>query len=253
MTGIDLERDLLGAVGRGEMVAYFQPQWDVATLRMVGVEALCRWRHPVLGMVAPSLFIELAERSMAINEIGDFMIDAACDFAAELQTDGFAIDVSLNMSVAQLIEPAACSRLLQRIELLAIAPSTITVEVTESVEIVDVEVIVAHLDLLRQRGVGVSIDDFGTGHSSTQQVLRLPVTEIKIDRSVIQELPVGSLAHQAVALAQQHGLRLVAEGVETPEQLERVRDLGCQRAQGYLLGRPKPREALAGTLQSSLA
>ncbi|CAN5345451.1 hypothetical protein BH11ACT2_BH11ACT2_02500 [soil metagenome] len=248
MTNIDLAQDLLGAAGRGEMQAYFQPQWDVATLELVAVEALCRWQHPVLGAIAPSVFIELAERSAAIHELGDFMIDAACDFAAELNRRGLVVDVSLNMSVAQLLTPDACERLVAQVEQRGLVPSRLTVEVTESVEIVDTATVVAHLDLLRRCGMGVSIDDFGTGHSSREQVLQLPVTEIKIDRSVIQRLPEGSLASEALALAGQRGLRVVAEGIETRDQLERIRELGCDRAQGYLWGQPQPREQLAGAL-----
>lgn len=253
MSQIDLAQDLLGAAGRGELVAYFQPQWDVESLELVAVEALCRWRHPSLGMVAPVVFIELAERSGAIHELGDFMIDATCDLIAELQSQGIDLDASLNMSVAQLFTPDACQRLIDRIDDLDLDPSRITVEVTESVEIVDVSTVVGCLDLLRDRGVGVSIDDFGTGHSSREQVLKLPVTEIKIDRSVVQDLPGATLAWDAVELAEERGLRMVAEGVETLDQLEHVRELGCQRAQGYLWGRPASREVLADIIASRLA
>jgi EAL domain-containing protein (putative c-di-GMP-specific phosphodiesterase class I) len=253
MPVVDLAQDLLGAAERGEMLAYFQPQWDVESLEMVAVEALCRWRHPVLGLIAPDVFIGLAEQSEAIHELGDFMIDATCDLAADLKEQDVALDVSLNMSVAQLVSSSACDRLIERIEQLHLDAPRITVEVTESVEIVDVAAVVGNLDSLRQRGVGVSIDDFGTGHSSREQVLRLPVTEIKIDRSVVQELPGASLAHQAVALAEERGLRVVAEGIETPDQLEQVRALGCHRAQGYLWGRPKPREQLVRSITAGAA
>jgi EAL domain-containing protein (putative c-di-GMP-specific phosphodiesterase class I) len=252
-TGVDLPHDLLGAADRGEMLAYFQPQFDVATLEMVAVEALCRWRHPTLGLIAPDLFIGIAEQSEAIHEIGAFMIDAACGLAAELKKQQIELDVSLNVSVAQLVSPAACELLVDQVARRGIDPSRITVEVTESVEILDVPAVVAHLGLLRDKGIGVSIDDFGTGHSSRDQVLQLPVTEIKLDRSIVQDLPQASLAREALTLAGQRGLRVVAEGVETTEQLERVRALGCDRAQGFLWGRPQPRELVTSSILAAVA
>jgi EAL domain-containing protein (putative c-di-GMP-specific phosphodiesterase class I) len=251
--GIGLERELARAVERGELVAYYQPQWDVWSEKMVAVEALCRWRHPQIGVIAPSVFISLAEESGVIHGLGDFMIDTACDLAADLQAHGSEIDVSLNMSAVQLETPAACARVLERVLTRSIDPSRITVEVTESVHIDDVAKTAAHLLTLREAGVGVSIDDFGTGHSSTAQVLELPVTEIKADRSLINR-PVDEarvLMAEVVSLARHRSLRVVAEGIETREQLELVREEGCDRAQGFLLGRPKPREVLERTLALS--
>lgn len=242
----DLERELHLAVDRGEMLAYFQPQWDAWTSELVAVEALCRWHHPQIGIIAPSVFIALAEDTGAMQSIGDFMIDAACDLAQDLLRRDLALDVSLNMSAVQLDSSQSCDRVVERISSLGLDPARLTVEITESVRIDDVPHAVELLSALRDLGVGISIDDFGSGHSSTSQVLALPVTEVKLDRSLIDR-PVDEsreLVRSAVALAKRESLRVVAEGVETGEQLDLVRSEGCDRVQGFLLGRPKPRPAI---------
>lgn len=242
----NLEHELHLAVDRGQMLAYFQPQWDAWTSELVAVEALCRWQHPQIGVIAPSVFIALAEDTGAMQRIGDFMIDAACDLAHDLRRRNLAIDVSLNMSAVQLETSQSCERVIERISTLGLDPARLTVEITESVRIEDVAHAVQLLTALRDLGVGISIDDFGSGHSSRSQVLALPVTEVKLDRSLIDR-PIDEsreLVRSAVALAKQESLRVVAEGVETTEQLDLVRSEGCHRVQGFLLGRPRPRPAI---------
>jgi EAL domain-containing protein (putative c-di-GMP-specific phosphodiesterase class I) len=154
------------------------------------------------------------------------------------------------MSAVQLETPEACNRLIDRVRSLGIDPARITIEITESVHIDNVQLAVELLSSLRDVGVGISIDDFGSGHSSVSQVLTLPATEVKIDRSLIDR-PIDEareLIRTVVDLARQESLRVVAEGVETAEQLELVRSEGCDRVQGFLLGRPKPRPALEKVL-----
>lgn len=243
LADLRLRFDLVGALGRGEFEAYFQPQWDAVSEQLVAFESLCRWHHPRLGMIPPTRFIAMSEDMDTIHEIGVFMMEAACSFAAHLQDTDRKLDVAINMSVAQLATDYAGNHLLDVISDHSLDPARITVEVTESLEIVDLASVVARLEVLRAAGIGVSIDDFGMGHSSEEQVLSLPVTEVKVDRSIVQSEPgvARSLIRELVALASEHSLRTVAEGVETREQLEIVRDEGCDRVQGYLLGRPVPR------------
>jgi len=238
-----LRFDLVGAVGRGELEAYFQPQWDLATDELVAFESLCRWHHPRLGLIPPTRFIAMSEDMDTIHAIGVFMMEEACSFAAHLQQTDRRLDVSINMSVAQLATDYAGNHLLDVISDRSLDPTRITVEVTESLQITDLAAVVARLQLLRAAGVGVSIDDFGMGHSSEEQVLSLPVSEVKVDRSIVQARPdvARTLIRDLVTLASEHSLRTVAEGVETQEQLDLVRTEGCDRVQGYLLGMPAPR------------
>jgi EAL domain-containing protein (putative c-di-GMP-specific phosphodiesterase class I) len=239
----ELEADLRLAVGRPEMFAVFQPQIDLGTGSVVAVEGLCRWRHPEHGMIAPDLFIPLAERSGIIHELGAFMVDE-CVAAAEIwRDDGQSVEVSVNVSPLQLEELAFWDHLTDRLHDQDLVPSALTLEITESMPLVIPEVVVPRLGALRSRGLGVALDDFGTGHASADQLDLLPVTEVKLDRSLIHAHVVGVPDGLAgiMVLARARGLRVVAEGIETPAHLELARSLGCDRAQGFMLGMPMAR------------
>ena len=227
---------------RGELAAYFQPQVELGSGRVVAAEALCRWTHPSLGVVPPTTFIAFAEGSVAIHEIGEFMVDAGCRFQANANDLGKPLDVSINVSPAQLLNSSVLDLLLVQIEALSLDRSRITIEITESLEILDVGAVVQQLTAVRDAGIGVSIDDFGAGHSSLEQVLQFPVSEVKIDRSLVQGESDESRARfsEVMDLARSRSLCVVAEGVETEAQLQYVTELGCERAQGYLLGRAVP-------------
>jgi len=237
-----LTEDLIGAAARGEFVAHFQPQTDLATGRIASAEALCRWRHPTMGLIAPSLFIGLAELSGVIHEIGEYMLDASRVFLQKSNDLGLSLEVAVNVSPSQLTSSRLLDRLTPQVEDGSLDPGQLTLEITESIEITDFDAVAARLRCLRSLGIGISIDDFGAGHSSTRQLVRLPVTEVKIDRSLIQG---RSTRHRAVlgevmALARDRKLRVVAEGVENIEQKRYATSAGCHRAQGYLLGKAMP-------------
>jgi EAL domain-containing protein (putative c-di-GMP-specific phosphodiesterase class I) len=252
--GFDLERDLAKAADRGELMSYFQPQWDIRTTSLVAVEALCRWNHPAIGIIPPSVFIAVAEDTGAIADVGNFMIDSACELVRELEHRSQPLEVSLNMSAVQLETAAACDRVLERVRVAGINPALLTVEITESVHIDNLSHAVELLSGLRAAGIGVSIDDFGIGHSSRSQVINLPATEVKVDRSLVNR-PLDEakgLIREVVTLAKEHSLRVVAEGIETQAQFDLVRTEGCDRAQGFLLGRPTPRPALDLALAGAL-
>jgi EAL domain-containing protein (putative c-di-GMP-specific phosphodiesterase class I) len=245
----DLEERLVselgGAVARGEIAPYYQPQIDVLTGEIVAVESLSRWLHPELGMQSPLVFIPLAEEFGFIDELGDFMLDEACRFANELAEHEIPISVAVNVSAIQLARTAFFDHIAELLDDLRLAAGAITLEITESRLIANRPRVSQRLSGLRERGVGVSIDDFGVGHSSVEQVLALPANELKIDRTIVQdESAGGGLLATIVLLARDRGLRTVAEGVETAAQLERVRSLGCDRAQGYLIGKPMARNEL---------
>ena len=230
------------AVRRSEIVAYYQPQIDLQTGEIVGVEALSRWRHPTLGLLTPESFIADAEEDGTIHEIGAFMLDDGCRCAAEWRREGYDIEVAVNVSAAQLTSDAFFRRVTDNLASLALGPHSITVEITESRAIIDPVDAAERLRVLRSAGVDVSIDDFGTGHSSIEQMLGLPASEVKIDKSIVHARSEGrpSIMRDLVELAHANGLRVVAEGIETAEHLVESRDLGCDRAQGFLLGRPAP-------------
>ncbi len=241
-----LASDLHGAVARGEIVAHYQPQVDLASGRIVAVEALARWRHPELGLISPAIFIPIAEETALIHSLGRFMIDKVLETISGWRSAGIDLEVSVNVSATQLTTLQFFDRLDADLGALELEPNALTIEITESQPVLDTPSIALRLDELRQRGLGISIDDYGIGHSSLKQLDRMPATELKIDQSLVQDASVESLALMTavVRLAHWRGLRVVAEGVETEEQLDLMRELECDRAQGFLLGRPMAAEDL---------
>ncbi len=248
-----LETDLRGAAARGELRVQFQPQIDVATHAIVAAEALVRWHHPELGLLSPGEFIPLAEDSNLIADVGAHVITQACRAGAHWRAAGYPIEIAVNVSAVQLGStgfPAFVRDTLARTGLPAAA---LTLEVTESQAMSESTVNDDNLRDLRSAGVAISIDDFGTGFSSLAQLHRLPVTEVKIDRSFTSRLAEGGSSGfiaGIVGLGHGMGLRVVAEGVETPEQLDALRAMGCERAQGFLLGRPVDASVLEEQLRA---
>lgn len=237
MPSVSLRADLPGAALRGELIAYYQPQIDVASGRIVAAEALARWWHPQLGLVPPLDFIPIAEETGAIHEIGDFMIEQSCGFAASADAEG--IEVAVNVSAVQLTDPGFSDRLTEAYLRHGLSPAHLTVELTESQPVLNVPDAIAQLEKLRSLGIGVSIDDFGSGHSSLRQLQTLPFSELKIDQSLIRDTaPIPAYVCEAVDTAHELGLRVVAEGIETEHHFARAVELQCDRAQGYLFSRP---------------
>jgi len=242
-----LETDLRGAAERGELRVHYQPQFDLSTNQIVGVEALVRWAHPELGMISPATFIPLAEESGLIFEVGAHVLTEATRAGARWRDRGFPIEVAVNVSVAQLSDPDFLPQLRRTLAESGFPADALTIELTESQVVTDHTVVAALLRELRGLGVAVSIDDFGTGFSSLAQLQRMPVSEIKIDQAFTAELAgTGSSPFVAgiIGLGRGLSLRVIAEGVETDEQLQALRAAGCDRAQGYLLGRPTDAETI---------
>jgi diguanylate cyclase (GGDEF)-like protein len=249
-----LETDLHGAVGRGELRVHFQPQVDVASGRVVAVEALARWHHPGIGLVSPDVFIPLAEDSGLIREIGEHVLRESCRTVAAWRGDGLHLELAVNVSAVQLTDPDFAGLVRGILMESGLAPFLLTLEVTEGQVVNEIAARHGHLRALRQLGVGISVDDFGTGYSSLAQLHRLPVTEMKVDRAFIVQLTddaASSFVAGIVGLGHGLGLRVVAEGVETSAQLQALRDMGCERAQGFLLGRPTEPTGLRRTLLRS--
>lgn len=241
-----LHEELRTAVEQGRVVALFQPQVDVRTRRIVAAEALARLHHPTEGLLAPDRFIPLAERGRAIHDIGRRMLHEGWRTAERMLDAGLPIDIAVNVSAQQLADAAFPDRVAELLDRATVPPGTMTLEITESYAILDVPGVARRLRHLRDLGVGVSIDDFGVGYSSMDRVEELPVTEIKVDISMVQDMSDAGYGAflEIVEYAHSRSIRVVAEGVETEDQLRRVEALRCQRAQGWLFGQPVPEDEL---------
>lgn len=248
-----LERDLPEAAERGEIVAMFQAQYSLATGAIVAAEALSRWIHPRFGLIGPAEFIPMAERLGVMGAIGDVMLRIGCQAARDWQAKGHEIEVAVNVSILQLRTWEVVNTITRLLNDLSLTPRLLTLEVTESTPLADVPEAADTLHRLSELGVNISVDDFGAAYSSQEQVVALPAIELKIDQALVQEPPGddSEVLARAVEFGKSRGMRLVAEGIETAEQLERVRALDCDRGQGYLLSRPTFKADLDAMLVSA--
>jgi diguanylate cyclase (GGDEF)-like protein/PAS domain S-box-containing protein len=245
-----LESALRLALVRDELRLHYQPKIDVASGRMVGVEALARWLHPVRGLVPPAEFIPLAEERGLIVPIGRWVFQAACRQIRDWRAAGLAaLPVAVNLSARQFGSETLIDDLTDAMAQYGVCAQDLEVELTESVLMAEPERANALLQRLHALGLRISIDDFGTGYSSLSYLKRFPARTVKIDRSFISGLPHDvddrAITEAVIAMAHSLGLLVVAEGVETAEQLDTLRRLGCDEAQGFLLGRPMPAAELA--------
>ena len=244
---LDVEAELRVAIEEGELELHFQPEMDIGVDRVVGMEALVRWRHPVRGLLPPSEFIDVAEESDLILGLGRFVLDRACATASSWVRrfgDG-APEMSVNVSPRQLHDPNFLDDVRAILHRHELAPERLRLEITESVLVDDIMPRV--LAELQNMGIGVAIDDFGTGYSSLSYLHRLPVDVVKIDRAFLAPVLTADdrapVVEAALALARSLDLAVVAEGVETPAHVAMLVRLGCLRAQGYFFGRPAPQRA----------
>jgi diguanylate cyclase len=243
MERLQLESDLRHAPERGELELHYQPQVDVASGRVLGLEALVRWRHPIRGWISPGEFIPMAEASDLIVQIGKWILDEACRQARVWYDEGFVnINIAVNMSARQFRQPDLLSMIQRAVANRGLQPRHIVIELTESAVMSDADRSVAILDELHRSGFKVAVDDFGTGYSSLNYLKRLPISKLKIDQSFISDLGVSAKTEAIVKATIQlaHGLDMtvVAEGVETAAQLSCLGAFDCDQYQGYLYSRP---------------
>lgn len=250
----DLLGELRQALGAGQFELYYQPKVAVGTLRITGVEALLRWHHPTRGIVSPALFIPMAERAGLIGAIGDWVIQDACRQAAAWRAQGLKLPVAVNLSAFQVRQDDLIGRVEAALRQHRLAPGDLTVEITESVAFEDTQVVRRAFERLRDVGVQVSVDDYGAGQSNLGALRDLLATELKIDASLVRDVTsrpdVRGIVDAMVRLAHALQLRVVAMGVETEDQRDRLVKLGCDELQGYLFAKPM---AAAGVAQWAAA
>jgi diguanylate cyclase (GGDEF)-like protein len=234
-----LEADLRRAVTAGEFELYYQPLFDLETNRIGSFEALIRWNHPTDGLVAPDVFIPLAEETGLIVPIGTWVMQEACRQATKWPAD---VRVAINVSSVQFRKPGLANVLMQALAASGLDPTRLEVEITESIFLESSDALTSVLHSLRAMGIRIALDDFGTGYSSLSYLQRFPFDKIKIDRSFVQQLlsRAGSAAiiRAIIDLARALGMETTAEGVESTAQLEALRAQGCSSVQGYLFSRP---------------
>jgi len=236
--------DLHEAIVNNRLELYLQPLWDLRQDRLAGVESLARWNSPRWGAVEPSVFIPLAEQTGLITPLTRWSLNNSLHVCAEAQRAGLTLPFSINLSPRVFPERGIVEQILGALRIWDIAPESIVLEVTETAVMDDPALSARLLQRLRNEGLRIAIDDFGIGHSTFAYLQHIPATELKIDKSFVIDMHrderTRQLVHSMIELAQNLGLEVVAEGVEDGATLQRLREFGCDYAQGYFIGRPQP-------------
>jgi diguanylate cyclase (GGDEF)-like protein/PAS domain S-box-containing protein len=247
-----LERDLRQALAEEQLEVHYQPLLGCDTIEVMGFEALVRWRHPERGLVSPGEFIPLAEECGLIMQIGDWVLRTACQEAARWPGDQ---RIAINLSPIQFRHADLAKQILTILDEIGLSPDRLELEITEGVLIEDTERTLATLNVLKEAGIRVSLDDFGTGYSSLSYLQRFPFDKIKIDRSFVWEMSRNAdsmaIVRSVIALGRSLRITVIAEGVETEEQLALLQSERCDQVQGFLLGRPVPAENLVDLLDEA--
>ena len=237
-----LETDLRGALGKGELFVMYQPTFDLSDRSVGGVEALLRWRHPVRGLIPPDTFIPIAEETGLISSIGQFVLEQACLQTASWHAAGLPIAVAVNVSGRQLERRDFAGEVRRALTMSQLPPEYLTLEITETVMMRDVDATVDQMVALKELGVRLAIDDFGTGYSSLAYLRKFPVDSLKIDRSFITNIAEseesGALIHTLVQLGKTLHLETLAEGIEEDYQLDMLKSQDCDSGQGFIFSRP---------------
>jgi diguanylate cyclase (GGDEF)-like protein len=250
---VSLESDLHAAIAAGQFELHYQPKPDTASGDVYGAEALIRWRHPQRGLIPPAQFIPLAEECGLINEIGAWVLREACRQCAEWQRSGLpALRVAVNVAATQFRRGDLLDVIGAALQSAGLEARFLEIELTESAVMTNPEESAAILEQLSRMGVLVSVDDFGTGYSSISYLRRFPIDKLKIDRSFVRDLDCevdASIVQAIISLAHSLKLKVVAEGVETPDQLQFLRSLGCDQYQGFHFSPPLPAAEFAQLLR----
>jgi diguanylate cyclase (GGDEF)-like protein len=252
-----LDHELREAVVAGQFELYYQPQVSLADYRVTGVEALLRWHHPEHGLIAPGAFIHVLERGPLASTVGEWVIRQGVAQAAKIRSLGFAaFRVSVNLFDSQLRQDRLTSIVTSALDEHVLPPDALELEITENVFLQRDELMIRPLRRLRELGVGVAFDDYGTGYASLSLLKGFPLSRLKIDQSFVRDLCTNSegaaVVRTIIYLAHSFGLDVTAEGIEREEQRMRLRELGCESGQGYLFGRPVPATRMLELLANGL-
>ena len=246
-------QEIRDGIAAGQFEPFFQPKVELATGKVRAVEAFVRWRHPQHGIVTPPAFIPILEASGHMEDLTWLVVERAVGACRAWHDSGLMLSVSINLSATSLAEPGLAERILSHIGQHGIEPQYLTIEITELMAMTDVPVCLENLARLRMKGFGLSIDDYGTAHSNVQQLLRIPFLDLKIDRSFVAGASQNKQMHIALSscleLARKLRRNSVAVGVETREDWDLLRDLGCTYAQGFYIAKPMERDAIPGWIE----
>jgi PAS domain S-box-containing protein len=255
---VAMEADLRLAIERDEFLLYYQPKLEIATGKICGAEALIRWQHPVNGLIPPNEFIPLLEETGLILQVGEWVIRTACTQLKLWHDNGLnSVHVAVNLSSRQFRQKDLSGTVMDILDKTGLPANALELEVTESLLMENVETSIEMLLHLQKMGVSISVDDFGTGYSSLSYLKRLPINTLKIDQSFVRDIATdpddAAIATAIIGLAHNLRLKVVAEGVETEEQLQFMRERNCDQMQGYLLSRPLPADKFEQWIRARLA
>jgi diguanylate cyclase (GGDEF)-like protein len=244
-------------IEKEEFTLFYQPEYNLNTNEIIGVEALVRWPHPEKGFISPEIFIPIAEKSKQIYELERWIINKALQQKQLWEEDGLDhIELSINLSSKTLESESNFQKIEKIISSYHVDYSKIIFEITETVLISQVDLAIERINRLRRYGIRIALDDFGTGFSSLTHIMKLPIDIIKIDRSFIKAIPNGNeetiITQNILSLARDLNYRVVAEGIETQDQLEFLKEMSCERGQGYLLCKPLPSDKLCDVLRQKM-
>ncbi|WP_394199823.1 EAL domain-containing protein [Shewanella waksmanii] len=252
---LQLINELKPAIANNELVLYYQPKLNLASNKVTHVEALVRWQHPDRGMIPPDTFIPIAEQMGQMNALTHWVIHSALAQYVAWQKQGIELSIAINISAENLKDMAFCDYVLEMINQHNVAIDALTFEITEDAVVADPENAIKQLSALKQHGLKLSIDDYGTGYSSLAQLKQLPVDELKIDKSFVQNLMINNddqiIVESTLQLAHNLGLQVVAEGIENQATLNWLTDRGCEMGQGFYLSKPVSADALISWLSQS--
>jgi len=243
------ENELRRAYDRGELVLYYQPKVLIRDQSIVGTESLLRWNHPERGLLSPIEFMDVAEETGLIGQIGNWIIEEACRAAKRMtEIHGDHLTTAINISPHQFRDPSLVQTIRRAIRLADLDPTAVEIEITETILMDDIGAAAITIERLHQLGVKIAIDDFGTGYSSLNYLKKFPIDTVKVDRSFVMDIPNNTddmeITSAVIAMAHRLSMSVVAEGVETPEQLSFLMQNDCEYAQGYLFSKPQPLHAI---------